>query len=117
MDTINTKIWQSLDLESAKVYPIKAEKDGSKKKLTILYSIDFDELGNDISINKTLTSFDKRVYIAAASLYDAGNEYTTITQIYYAMGYTSKPSEDRIAQINKSLTKMSGTRITVDNTE
>ena len=92
------------------------ERRGSGKEITTYYSIDFEAL-KDLSISRILTPFDKRVYIAAAGLYAAGNKVFTATQIYMAMGGTALPSARDLAKINASVDKMLFARITLDNTE
>ena len=69
LDTVNTKIWEFpewdlVEKNKAGKAEIKAEKSGSKKQINILYSINFEELVNGITITKRLTAYDKRVYIA-----------------------------------------------------
>lgn len=115
LDKVNAKIWNLLEKDTAGQIGLKAEKSGSKKSLTIYYSIDFDKLGEGITITKRLTSYDKRVYIAVSALFNAGNNIISLTQIYYAMGYTGKPGKTDLERINEAVTKMTGARIYVSN--
>lgn len=114
LDKINSKIWSLFD-HNAKKVAFAAEKRGSKKELNIYYSIDFDDLGEGISITKKLQPFDKRVYIAISALFNAGNKIITLTQIYYAIGNTGRPSSASLSKINNSITKMMGAKIYVNN--
>lgn len=114
LDKINSKIWSLFDDTNKKI-AFAAEKRGSKKELNIYYSIDFEALGDEISITKKLLPFDKRVYIAISALFNAGNKIITLTQIYYAIGNTGRPSASSLDKINNSITKMMGAKISVNN--
>lgn len=115
LDKINSKIWNLLEKDTKGQLALKAERSGSDKALNIYYAIDFDELGEDITITRRLTPFDKRVYIATSALFNAGNNVITLTQIYYAMGYTGKPGKSDLERINTAITKMTRARIYVNN--
>lgn len=115
LDNVNSKIWTLLEKDTGGQIALKAEKTGSERELNIYYAINFDELGEDISITKRLTPFDKRVYIAVSALFNAGNKTVTLTQIYYAMGYTGKPGKSDLERINSAITKMNGAKIYVNN--
>lgn len=115
LDKVNAQIWNLLEKDTRGQVALKAEKSGSKKPLTIYYSVDFDKLGEDITITKRLTSYDKRVYIAVSALFNAGNNVISLTQIYYAMGYTGNPGKTDLERINGAVTKMTSARIYVNN--
>ena len=118
MDKPNSKIWSLLQETTGRQLKlaINTAKNGSDKRLNVYYSIDFDELEkNGIKVTKKLLPFDKRVYIAVAALYNAGNNYITLTQIFYAMGNTGKPSKNQLEKISESVTKMQGANIFIDN--
>lgn len=118
LDKPNSHIWNMLSETTGGQLKLHfaTEKTGSKKEVSILYSIDFDELKN-AKITKALDPFDKRVYIAVAALYNAGNVLITIPQIYNAMGYDGTPGKFDREKINNSITKMSAAKIYVDNAE
>lgn len=118
IDKPNNKIWNILQDTTGRQLKlaINTAKNGSDKRINVFYSIDFDELEKDgIKITKKLMPFDKRVYIAISALYNAGNAYITLTQIYYAMGNTGKPSANQLEKINESVNKMRGANIVIDN--
>lgn len=117
LDKPNSVIWTLLEKDMGGQLSIKAEKSGSRKDISIYYSIDFESFGKGLSVSKVLTAFDKRVYIAAAGLFNAGNNVITTTQIHYAMGGTSKPKSEQLKKINDSLTKMANANIYLDNVE
>lgn len=126
LDKVNSIIWNMLqEVKSGgqvdgqvKLYSLKAEKDGSGQELNIMYAIDFAELENSgVKITKSLMPFDKRVYIAISALFNAGNKVISLTQIFYAMGNTGKPSAYQIQKIQDSITKMTGARVFVDNSQ
>ena len=96
-DKINSVLYSGLDKGS---HPIGVEKSGSKEKITTCLTIDFDALENSTGITfKKLTPFDKRVYIAAGALLQAGNKYFSATQLYRAMGGTGSPAAYQIKNI------------------
>ncbi len=116
LDKINSGMWKLLETDSKKQLAFAVEKMGSGKEISIIYAIDFDKL-DGIKITKKLTAFDKRVYISASALWNAGNRIITLTQIHYAMGNTQKPSKNQLLKINDSVTKMTKAGIYVDNAE
>lgn len=115
LDKVNSQIWSLLEKDTGGQIALKAEKSGSKKELSIYYAIDFDEIGQEVTITRRLTPFDKRAYIAISGLFNAGNNIISLTQIYYAMGFTGRPGASDLKRINASITKMTGARIYVNN--
>ena len=117
LDKVNSSIWSLLeeDTNGQIKLAIKAESATSKKPVNIYYAVNFDDLG--ITTSKRLTAFDKRVYIAVAALYKAGNKIMTCSQIHQAMGYSTRPAKTDIEKIRTSVLKMSGTRVFLDNRE
>lgn len=115
LDKVNSRIWSLLEEDTSGQLALKAERAGSGTPLNIYYAIDFDALEGDITISRRLTAFDKRAYIAISALFNAGNSVMTMTQIYYAMGYTGKPGRSDLERIDMSVTKMTGARIYVNN--
>ncbi len=123
LDKPNSVIW-NLITDAAKDNPngqmqlaIDTSKKGSKQDSLILYSINFDELPDTVKITKQLTQFDKRAYIAAAALYNAGNKVITATQIYNMMGNSTPPNTADLQKVNDSLTKMGAARVYIDNAQ
>lgn len=117
LDKLNRNIWKLLETDTGEQISFAAEKNGSKKQLDILYSINFDNLPKEVQITKKLTSFDKRVHTAVSALFNAGNTIITLSQIHYAMGNTSRPGDKQLVNINNSLSKMTGARIYINNTD
>lgn len=117
LDKVNSQIWSLLEEDTNGQLTLKAEKFGSSKPLNIYYAIDFDALAEieGVTISRRLTAYDKRAYIAISAIYNAGNKVMTLTQIYYAMGYTGKPGKSDLEKINIAVTKMTGARIYVNN--
>lgn len=118
LDKPDNNIWRLLepDESDGKInISFDTTKDGDEPGTAIVtYSINFDAL-SEVGINKQLTPYDKRVYIAVASLWNGGNETMTATQIYKMMGSDVQPNDGDINKINDSLTKMGAARITLDN--
>lgn len=121
LDKPNSNIWDSCisareDGQLSFEFDTTSDRDRKKgKEAIILFSISFEELAN-VQITKNLTAFDKRVYIAAAALYNADNEVFTASQIYREMGNRRQPSARDIEKINDSLGKMGAARVTIDTT-
>ena len=115
LDKVNSQIWGLLEKDTRGQLALKAEKWGSDIPLNIYYAIDFDALEGDMKISRRLTAHDKRVYIAVSALFNAGNSVMTMTQIYYAMGYTGRPGRGDLERINTAVTKMTGARIYINN--
>ena len=68
-----------------------------------------------MTIAKTLTPYDKLVYTAIASLYDRGHDTVSLQMIYYAMGGTSKIGKNDKEKLIKSISKLMGTVVTINN--
>lgn len=113
LDKPNSIIWNLLEV--AEEIAFATEKHTSKKEATVIYSINFDELENEIAISKKLTPFDKRIYIAVSALFNGGNEIVSITQILSKMGMTGKPSKQDVTKTLESLKKMLAAHIHIDN--
>lgn len=117
LDKPNSVIWDLLTETAPNgqiTLKFNTTQGGKGKDALIMYSIDFDALEPDLKITKALTPFDKRVYVAAAALYNAGNEIITATQIHKMMGNTTRPGDDALQEINDSLTKMGAARVYID---
>lgn len=121
LDKINSSVWSLFGIDTSEgqiSIDMASQQDKAEGvKVSAYYAINFDELGDDVTITKMLLPFDKRVYIAVSALFNAGNDVITLTQIFYAMGYTGKPAPKQLAKINDSITKMNKARITFDNEE
>ena len=115
VDKINSIVWGLLEKDTRGQISFNLAKRGSEKKILAYYAINFDDLGENLTITKRLLPFDKRVYIAISALFNAGNNVITLSQIYYAMGYTGNPGTRNLNKINDAITKMTGARIFVDN--
>lgn len=115
LDKPNSKLWNLLEKDTAGQVEFNLAKNGSKLYLPAVYSINFAGLGNDISITKRLTPFDKLAYIAITALFNAGNSIVTLQQIYYAMGYTGIPGDTDRTKIYNTIHKMRKADIFFDN--
>lgn len=117
LDKPNSIIWNLLEHDTAGQVSFNMAKHGSKKAVPAYYSINFDELGDGITITKRLLPSDKRTYTAVSALFNAGNNIITLSQIHYAMGNTGRPSKQQLKKINDSITKMTTARIYFDNVQ
>ena len=120
VDKMNNRIWNMLE-ESGPNGQLRLnfnmDKKGSKDPAIVLYGISFESLDPNLKISRQLTPFDKRVYVAVAALYNAGNEYMSATQIHKAMGNKGQPTQADIKKINDSLTKMGMARVYINNAD
>ncbi len=115
LDKVNSYIWRLLedDLQGQLAFDMSPSK--SAKKADVIYTINFSEIGNELSITKRLEPFDKRVYMAIAALYKAGNTTVSLGQIYHAMGNNGTPGLNDKTAINNSITKMRRAMIFLNN--
>lgn len=120
VDKVNYNIWNMLESDEGGKLALEIDTSNSRRRkrepAIIDYAISFEELEADARITKQLTPFDKRVYIAAAALYNAGNDVVSVSQLFRAMGNTGTPAPNQIERINDSLTKMGAARVYLDNT-
>ena len=119
IDKVNGNIWNLLagaEKNGQLAIRFNMAKHNSGKNAFLIYSINFDNLPENISVSKKLTPFDKRVMISAAALFNAGNEIVSASQIYEKMGNTGRPSAKAVKKINDSILKMNSARIILDNT-
>lgn len=121
IDKVNSVVWNLAEIAEGETLKrnIRTSPKDSEKQTIVFYSIDFDALekSEDVSITRQLTPYDKRVYTAISNLWMAGNEIISLSQIYHAMGNTSRPPGEEIRKINNSITKMRIAHIIVDNTK
>lgn len=120
VDKPSRKMWNCLETAEKHgqlSFRIDTPRPGDEAKdIYVLYSVNFDALDEiDCTITKQLTAYDKRVYIACAALYAAGNNPVSATQIYRMMGNTGRPSSADLNKINRSVTKMGATWIYLNN--
>ena len=110
LDKVNLRIWNfPISPREPLTFAMESEADKRKgRELDAAYSIDFSALeeNGNVKITKKLTPYDKRVYTAIGAIYNAGNTVTSLTQIYYAMGNTSRPSKALLENIYNSIVKM-----------
>lgn len=117
LDKVNSVVWSFPGEPPKGIFPVKSEKAGSSKQVNILCGISFDGLkksGNN-SISKKLTAYDERVYIAIASLFDAGRDLITLDQIHKIMGNTTRATNKQRLRISEAIEKMCAVRISIDN--
>lgn len=115
LDKVNANMWKLLEDTSGQYeFKFDVSKKGSAQPIDIYYVLDFSELQN-ASITKKLEIYDKRVYLAIASLYNGGYDRVSILQIYNTMGYKGRPGASDIKKINSSITKMNGAKLYINN--
>ena len=122
LDKVNLNIWQFVEETSGQLkFAMEAKRgpQNTRKQIDCIYSIDFSALEEEgVKTTRRLTSFDKRVYIAASALFNAGNDVISLRQIFYAMGQKgSNPTVAQLERINESITKMARAWVTVDDSQ
>ena len=112
----------SNELTGGHIQQLAMERRGSKKQITTLASINFDNLNGSVQIKgrKELTAYDREVHDAIITLFvDGGNEYITPQMIYQVM--TGNPDaylEKKQAEaISDSITKCMYSRLIIDASE
>lgn len=115
IDKVDENLFAGMFDEKASNQPALFNTVTTKKgqKINVTAYINYEKLPKEII--KELTDYDRRVYEAAAAIYNAGNTITTLTQIYYTMGGTGKPAAKQVEKISQSITKMMGTLFHIDN--
>lgn len=115
IDKVDENLFAGMFDEKASNQPALFNTVTTKKgqKINVTAYINYEKLPKEIT--KELTDYDRRVYEAAAAIYNAGNKVTTLTQLYYTMGGAGKPAQKQIEKINQSVTKMMGTLFHIDN--
>ena len=126
-DKISRNIW-GIEIPKNGIYRqsfktgkvLKKGKDGKEKKVDALiyFGMDFNNPDPNVNIKsqEELTIYDKEIYRAIGDIWNAGNEYTTASQIYsYAFKDTSKPNKDQRKIVFDSLTKLRRADIFIDN--
>lgn len=114
LDKPNAQLWRLATHSGQLAFEFLTGKKGESESVVIC-ALNMDELAP--SIARKLTAFDKRVYIASAALWNAGNEIVTATQIHATMGGEGRPAPNQIKKIHDSLTKMGQIRLYLDNTD
>lgn len=120
VDKINNNAWKLLEKDTGGQIAFDlANQEDKKNKINVpvFYSIDFDDINQELTITKKLTPYDKRVYITIAALFNAGNEIISLSQIYKNMGYKGHAGKNDLEKINKSIIKMMGAKIYLNNEE
>lgn len=123
LDKPNTELWDFLEEDYADgqlsfdFITRRESRKGGTKEATVAYSVFFDKesLEEFPAIAQRLTPYDKRVYLACASLYGAGNDIVSLSQIAKMMGIHRAPNKSDLDKISESLTKMRAAIIHLDN--
>lgn len=117
VDKVNSNVWKMLTAAPPGQIGFDVANPKSNKPILTFYSIDFDALGDNVTISRKLEPFDQRVYLAVSALYNAGNTIISFSQIYKTMGYTSAPNQRDTAKIGDSIAKMAAAHLSLDNSQ
>lgn len=116
-DKVSKKAFSG-ELNGGALMRIAQEREGSKKEITTLISIDFDDLGKSVTLSgrRELEPFDREVHDAIVSLVVGGNEYITPQMIYRTLvgDKEAKLSENHRTAIRDSITKCMFTQVDLD---
>ena len=120
LDKVNARAWNWLtdpaEINGQMRFDFEFTTGGKRSEnALVLYSVDFSELEQSAKYSRQLTPFDKRCYIAAGALFNAGYNVFSLAQLYNAMGFTSKPAATTLEKINESARKMLRTHIEINN--
>ena len=118
IDKVNGTVWKLMEGKTSGKIDIAHHDDrkpiNEAARIPVTYSIDFSRL-EGLTINRQLTPYDRRVYIAAAALFAGGYEIVTPQLIYRQMGYAGDAGASDKRKISDSITKLSKAWITIDN--
>ena len=118
LDKVNSILWRVTERSTTLGVDVASEEDRKAGiHLPVMYNLDFSELDalEDVSLTKNLDPYDKRVYMVVSAYFKNGSDRITYQQIYKAMGYTGRAGKSDLKKIHESVSKMSRTRIVVDN--
>ena len=125
-DKVNQKLWGTPNGPNApdgkfhlKVVTTPA-KQPNHKPTAVYVSLDWDRLKELLPENivSKVTPQDQKVHDAVGSLFDAGNEFTTMSQIYKCIkGWDRNPSSSDLESIWDSLYKMAYLPLFINGTE
>ena len=118
LDKVNSILWRVTERSTSLGVDVANEKVRKAGiHLPVMYNLDFSELDalEDVSLTKNLDPYDKRVYMVVSAYFKNGSDRITYQQIYKAMGYTGRAGKSDLKKIHESVSKMSRTRIVVDN--
>lgn len=120
VDKVSNKAFEGM-LNSNTPLALAMEKKGSKKPITTMVSINFDDMqGVTIRGRKELTPYDREVHDAIVTLFvEGGNDIITLQMIYRTI--TGDPNARLTAKqaeaISNSITKLMYSNITIDATD
>ena len=121
LDKVNSSIWGLLQLPANNgQIGFHVEKRGSDNPLLILFSIDFSAMEEAITesggkITRNLSNYDKRVCMAAGSLFNDGQDIFSLKRLYMAMGNIGSPGKSDNEKMKAALTKLNGAQMTLNN--
>ena len=121
VDKVNSNIWGPKgQLDTNGQIALAIDMAGQRdKEAIVLYSLSFEEMEDieGLKLNKSLNAYDRRCHDAAWSLYLAGNEYFTASDLHRCMGNTGSPNQKQVAKIRDSMRKMRTGIVSIDNSK
>lgn len=113
VDKVTTKIFDGKALEAANgqyKYVVSMNQGAS-----VVCVIDIAAPPAGMTFSRELEPYDSRIFGGYVSMLRAGNQFFTVRQILLAAGFGPNPNKEQYARANASLTKMSQTKIYLNN--
>lgn len=112
------------DMVSGDIIPVRVSSKKAKKEMKILATMAFENPNVSITGRQPYTAYDRAVYEAICSLWEAGNTAFTPAMVYHAMNGTSGTDDggasislQAIESVTRSIEKHRFTRLTIDCSE
>lgn len=108
---------QIAELQNNQAYELLV---GGKNEKNVKTRVQLSYGGDDVSLSKPITLYDREVHDAVASIWRAGNKIFTTAQVFRTMtgqDGASKPSKTSLNKIEASLDKQRRTFVTLDYTK
>ena len=110
LDKVNGTVWKQLEDELKQIPGQSFFLQAGKEVISVHL-----ENSEELLLLKGLTPYDKRVYFAMANIFFVGSRFMSANMIYKQMGGKGTCAAYQKQQILKSVRKLMGTIITIDN--
>ena len=116
VDIVGINVFDKPEVEQINgQYQLKFETISNIPDALVLYGIDFNNLPENLKIEKHLTPFDKLVHAAVMTLYYNGYKKFPLSILWRVMGNKTRINSKDLQRLNDSLTKMKYANIVIDN--
>lgn len=116
LDAPNKNVWNSIRYDQASgQFQFDFDTLGNNKP-GVYIAINFNELtAQGVKLSKSLSPYEKRVYIIASSLYSYGNQMFTARHVAIILHGTKKPSDRQVQNVSDAIKKLRFTNIMINN--